>query len=32
MGILDQAVIPIKKENTMKQFIKKIFGGKSQNL
>ena len=28
MGILDQAVIPIKKENTMKQFIKKIFGGK----
>ena len=28
MGILDQAVIPIKKENTMIQFIKKIFGGK----
>jgi hypothetical protein len=25
MGILDQAVIPVKK-NTMKQFIKKIFG------
>ena len=25
MGILDQAVIPIK-ENTMKQFIKRIFG------
>ena len=29
MGILDQAVMPIKKENTMKQFIKKIFGGKA---
>ena len=28
MGILDQAVIPIKKENTMIQFIKKIFSGK----
>jgi len=28
MGILDQAVMPIKKENTMKQFIKKIFGVK----
>ena len=26
MGILDQAVIPIQKENTMKQFIKNIFG------
>jgi len=25
MGILDQAVIPVKK-NTMKQFIKKLFG------
>ena len=28
MGILDQAVIPIKKENNMIQFIKKIFSGK----
>jgi hypothetical protein len=28
MGILDQAVMPIKKENNMKQFIKKIFGSK----
>jgi hypothetical protein len=26
MGILDQAVIPIKKENKMKEFIKRIFG------
>ena len=28
MGILDQAVMPIKKENIMIQFIKKIFGKK----
>jgi len=26
MGILDQAVIPIKKENKMKEFIKRILG------
>jgi len=31
MGILDQAVIPIKK-NTMKQFIKKLFGIKDIEL
>ena len=31
MGILDQAVIPIKK-NTMKQFIKKLFGIKDAEL
>ena len=26
MGILDKEVMPIKKENTIKQFIKKLFG------
>ena len=31
MGILDQAVIPIKK-NTMKQFIKKLLGIKDAEL
>jgi len=31
MGILDQAVIPIKK-NIMKQFIKKLFGIKDAEL
>ena len=31
MGILDQAVIPVKK-NTMKQFIKNIFGKKEEEL
>jgi hypothetical protein len=32
MGILDQAVMPIKKENSMKQFIKKIFGIKDPEV